>query len=330
MLTRSRAKRAPRLCTCPASSPPIAGRVTPPGTITPGRSRHPASASIVAGSPWSHVATPITPDAVGRERINRRMTTAASLRYGRLSNIPVVPCVRPSQGSLQYAAKGIAPAARSVSAASRTSSPISQCPVWYPNATGLPSSLRRPPWVLTMTYCGPSRAWGLQPMPTFCVRPNRLPLGSSRNLSGVRGSRPAGPSPASRPAATALAVPSTASSGGAGSLVCMITTLRRRAANCQQRRHHRQRRRCQGRGPVSVGAQHAAPLHRSWPGPLRCGGGPRRGRVHQLLGDGLDPEVEPFQGARSEQNEVAGLSEHHLVRCPLSGHVDGDPARPAF
>src|SRR5207253_1226948 len=83
-------------------------------------------------------------------------------------------------------------AARRVSAAARTSSPISQCPVWYPSATGLPSSLRRPPWVLTMTYCGPPNDAGLQPMPTFCVRPNRLPLGSSRSMSGVSGSRPAG------------------------------------------------------------------------------------------------------------------------------------------
>src|SRR5437773_2085685 len=56
-----------------------------------------------------------------------------------------------------------------------------------------------------MTYCGPPKDAGLQPMPTFCVRPKTLPLGCSRSMSGVRGSRPAGPSPASRPAATALA-----------------------------------------------------------------------------------------------------------------------------
>src|SRR5207247_209246 len=73
-----------------------------------------------------------------------------------------------------------------------------------------------------------------QPMPTFCVKPNRLPLGSSRSMSGVRGSRPAGPAPASRPAATALAEPSTASSGGASSLRYMFTTLPQR----QQEREH--------------------------------------------------------------------------------------------
>ena len=40
---------------------------------------------------------------VGSERISRRNTIAASLRYGRLSNMPVVPCVRPSQGSVTIA-----------------------------------------------------------------------------------------------------------------------------------------------------------------------------------------------------------------------------------
>ena len=84
---------------------------------------------MVAGSPLSQVATPITPLAVGRERMSRRITIAASLRYGSESNIPAVPCVRPSHGSLQKPAKGSAPCERRVIAASRTSSPISQCPV---------------------------------------------------------------------------------------------------------------------------------------------------------------------------------------------------------
>ena len=60
-----------------------------------------ASAIIIAGSPLSHVATPMTPRRVGSDRISRRNIVAASLRYGRLSNMPVVPCVRPSQGSVQ-------------------------------------------------------------------------------------------------------------------------------------------------------------------------------------------------------------------------------------
>ena len=92
----------------------------------PGRSRVPASASSVAGIPLSHVAIPMTPDRRGSDRISRRIVIAASLRYGRLSNMPVVPCVRPSHGSLTYAANGTTPSARSASAAARTSRPISQ------------------------------------------------------------------------------------------------------------------------------------------------------------------------------------------------------------
>ena len=57
-----------------------AGRVTPPGTITPGNEPVPANASIVAGSPLSQVAIPSTPAAVGSDRISRRITIAASLR----------------------------------------------------------------------------------------------------------------------------------------------------------------------------------------------------------------------------------------------------------
>src|SRR2546423_10189581 len=52
---------------------------------------------------------------------------------------------------------------------------------------------------------------------------------------------------------------------------------------------------------------------------------PRGGRgpgVHQLLGDGLDPEVQPFQRARSEYYEIAGLSEHDVVGGALAGHVN--------
>ena len=79
-VTRPWAKRAPSVCTAPASSLPSAGSVTPPGTITPGRSEQPASASIVAGRPLSQVAMPRTPARRGSERIWRRITIAASLR----------------------------------------------------------------------------------------------------------------------------------------------------------------------------------------------------------------------------------------------------------
>ena len=103
--------RTPSVCTFPASSPCSGISVTPPGTSTAGRSWLAASAIIIAGSPLSHVATPSTPRRVGSDRISRRKTVAASLRNGRLSNIAVVPCDRPSHGSVHAAANGIAPAA---------------------------------------------------------------------------------------------------------------------------------------------------------------------------------------------------------------------------
>ena len=104
--------------------------MTPPGTITPGSAGSPATAIIIAGSPLSQVAMPRTPLPRGRDRASRRRTIAASFRYGRLSNMPGVPWVRPSQGSEQAPANGITCRRRSSSAAAWTSRPISQCPVW--------------------------------------------------------------------------------------------------------------------------------------------------------------------------------------------------------
>jgi hypothetical protein len=51
---------------------------------------------------------------------------AASLRYARLSIIPVVPCVRPSHGSVQKPANGTNPRALNSRAASRIKRPTSQ------------------------------------------------------------------------------------------------------------------------------------------------------------------------------------------------------------
>jgi hypothetical protein len=84
------------VCTFPASSPKVGGSVAPPGTRITGRSCIDASAIMVAGRPLSQVATPITARRVGSERIRRRKTIAASLRYGRESNMPWVPWERPS------------------------------------------------------------------------------------------------------------------------------------------------------------------------------------------------------------------------------------------
>ena len=70
----------------------------------------------------------ITPRRVGSERISRRRTMEASLRYGKLSIMPVVPCVRPSQGSVQKPANGMQCSARSSSAAAFISRATSQWP----------------------------------------------------------------------------------------------------------------------------------------------------------------------------------------------------------
>ena len=69
----------------------------------------PARAIIIAGSPLSQVAMPTTPTRCGSERISRRITMAASLRYGSESNMAVVPCERPSQGSETKPANGRQP-----------------------------------------------------------------------------------------------------------------------------------------------------------------------------------------------------------------------------
>ncbi len=52
---------------------------------------------------------PTTPTRCGSERISRRMTMAASLRYGSESNIAVVPWDRPSHGSETKPANGRKP-----------------------------------------------------------------------------------------------------------------------------------------------------------------------------------------------------------------------------
>jgi len=86
----------------------------------------PATAMSIAGKPLSQVATPSTPARNGRERASRRNSMAASFRYGRLSNMPAVPWVRPSQGSEQKPATGMAWSRRNSWAAACTSRPSSQ------------------------------------------------------------------------------------------------------------------------------------------------------------------------------------------------------------
>src|SRR2546425_10083949 len=114
------------VCTLAASSPLSGSNVTPPGTNTHGISGTPASAIIIAGSPLSQVATPITPRRVGSERISRRKIGAASLGYGGLSDILVVHCAHPPQGSGPGGANGTAPAGLNSRAGSSTCSAASQ------------------------------------------------------------------------------------------------------------------------------------------------------------------------------------------------------------
>ena len=188
------ANRAPMDWIMPASSPVLGARVTPPGTMTTGLSRSPASAIIIAGRPLSQDATPMTPRAVGRDRAWRRNTWAASLRYGRESIMPVVPWVRPSQGSEQNVANG-RPLRRSNSlAAALTIDASSKCPVWSPSAMGVPSSSRRPPAVARMMNCLRISSAGFQPIPAFWDMPKWSPLGLLVRKSAVNGTTPAGPS----------------------------------------------------------------------------------------------------------------------------------------
>ena len=124
------AKRAPIDCTAPASSPSDGGSVTPPGTSTHGRSRSAASASIIAGRPLSHVATPSTPLRVGSERARRRSTMAASLRYGEAVHHPGRPLRAAVAGIGAEAGEGqAAEQRRAPSAAACMRRPISQWPV---------------------------------------------------------------------------------------------------------------------------------------------------------------------------------------------------------
>ena len=131
---------------------------------------------------------------VGSDRISRRNTVAASFRYGRLSNIAAVPCERPSHGSVQEAANGMAPArlnSRGCRLDEQPDLPVSgvipegdRCPVGCTDAAvrGQHQELR--------ARRAPTAS---QPMPAFCVHPKRSPDGRSRSISGVSGSDPAGP-----------------------------------------------------------------------------------------------------------------------------------------
>ena len=89
------AKRAPMVCTLPASSPSVGGSVTPPGTRTHGRSCMPARAIIIAGSPLSQVATPMTP------RARRQRTNQPAQHHGRI--VAIRQAIHHADGALRAA-----------------------------------------------------------------------------------------------------------------------------------------------------------------------------------------------------------------------------------
>ena len=126
------AKRAPIVCTLPASSPSrrrqrhAAGHEHARQVVH----RRPGPSSSPAG-PCRRWPRPARPCASAASGSAGGSTCAASLRYGRLSIMPVVPCVRPSHGSVTEAGERHARRARcNSSAAACISRPTSQWPVW--------------------------------------------------------------------------------------------------------------------------------------------------------------------------------------------------------
>ena len=149
--------------------------------------RRPAPASSPAG-PCRTSPTPSTPRRRGSERISRRKTIAASLRYGRLSIMPgralraAVAGVGDVAGERQ---RRPPPSAPRPPPARAGRPPSGRC--GSPSAIGVPSSARRPPWVLRIRNGSRPTSDGSQPMPAFWVRPNRSPRGPvAEHLVGQR------------------------------------------------------------------------------------------------------------------------------------------------
>ena len=188
------AKRAPIDWTLPASSPPMAGSVTPPGTTMPGRWPHPASASIVAGSPLSQVAMPITP------RPTRQRADQAPHDDRRVVAI---------RQAVEHAGRALGAAVARIAAVGgkrhdarlaqrlgggfdqQADLPVARCDSRARSECRRAS--RRPPCVLRIRTCALFTSAGFHPMPASWVMPNRLPLGSASSISGVIGRRPSGP-----------------------------------------------------------------------------------------------------------------------------------------
>ena len=186
------ANRAPIDCTFPASSASSAGSVTPPGTITVGKSCWAASAIIMAGSPLSQVATPITPPQGERtdqplEDDGRVVAIRQTVHHrGRALRAAIARIAdRGGEGkpleAIQLLGGGL-----HEQADLPVSGVIAQrdrLPVLGPQA----------PLRAQDQHLIAQQLVGFQPIPALCVIPKRSPLGLLSSISSVRGSRPAGP-----------------------------------------------------------------------------------------------------------------------------------------
>ncbi len=153
---------------------------------------HGARAINMAGSPLSHVATPITPRA-------RQRADQPPQDDGRI--VAVGQAVHHAGGTLRTAVAGVgAEAANGMqpSASVRRPPPGRQAradPSGRCGSRARQASRRGCGDRRTCSAAGTrgSAPGGLQPMPTFCVQPNRSPLGLAHSNSSVSGRLPTGP-----------------------------------------------------------------------------------------------------------------------------------------
>ena len=187
------AKRAPIDWILPASSPSIAGSVTPPGTTIPGRSAAPGQRQhrrrqpLVAGGDADHAG------AAGQR--------SDQPPHGDGRVVAIGQAVEHARRALRAAVARIADVggkrhdARVAQRLGRRSHQETDLPV-----AGVEAERDRTSVGLAQPALGaddedlvPLTSAGFQPMPASWVMPNRLPLGSASSISGVIGRRPSGP-----------------------------------------------------------------------------------------------------------------------------------------
>ena len=152
----------------------------------------PASAIIIAGRPLSQVATPSTPRRVGSERISRRNTMRRV--------VAVRQAVEHRRRALRAAVARVG--ARRRRTGSRRSRVNSSAAALHeqPDLPVAGVVAERDRRAVGARGCRracerirnslPPSAAGSQPMPAFCVQPNRSPRGRSRSISARQRQRP--------------------------------------------------------------------------------------------------------------------------------------------